>query len=30
MMVEIEVANRSGAELDLGAAANLIREVLDA
>jgi len=30
MMVEIEVANRSGAELDLGAAANLIREVLAA
>jgi probable rRNA maturation factor len=28
MMVEIEVANRSGAELDLGAAAYLIREVL--
>jgi probable rRNA maturation factor len=28
MMVEIEVANRSGAELDLGAAADLIREVL--
>jgi probable rRNA maturation factor len=28
MMVEIEVANRSGAELDLGAAAELIREVL--
>ena len=27
-MVEIEVANRSGAELDLGAAADLIREVL--
>ena len=30
MMVEIEVANRSGAELDLGAAAKLIREVLAA
>ncbi len=30
MMVEIEVANRSGAELDLGAAADLIREVLAA
>ena len=29
-MVEIEVANRSGAELDLGAAAKLIREVLAA
>jgi probable rRNA maturation factor len=29
-MVEIEVANRSGAELDLGAAAELIREVLAA
>jgi len=29
-MVEIEVANRSGAELDLGAAAGLIREVLAA
>jgi probable rRNA maturation factor len=28
MMVEIEVANRSGAKLDLGAAAGLIREVL--
>jgi len=28
MMVEIEVANRSGAELDLEAAAGLIREVL--
>jgi probable rRNA maturation factor len=28
MMVEIEVANRSGAKLDLGAAAYLIREVL--
>jgi probable rRNA maturation factor len=28
MMVQIEVANRSGAELDLGAAAKLIREVL--
>ena len=27
-MVEIEVANRSGAELDLGAAADLIRDVL--
>jgi probable rRNA maturation factor len=27
-MVEIEVDNRSGAELDLGAAADLIREVL--
>jgi len=27
-MVEIEVANRSGAELDLAAAADLIREVL--
>jgi probable rRNA maturation factor len=30
MMVEIEVANRSGAELDLGAAADLIRQVLAA
>jgi probable rRNA maturation factor len=30
MMVQIEVANRSGAELDLGAAAKLIREVLAA
>ena len=30
MMVEIEVANRSGTELDLGAAAKLIREVLAA
>jgi len=30
MMVEIEVANRSGAELDLVAAADLIREVLAA
>ena len=30
MMVEIEVANRSGAELDLGAAADLIHEVLAA
>ena len=30
MMVEIEVANRSGAELDLEAAAGLIREVLAA
>ena len=30
MMVEIEVANRSGAKLDLGAAADLIREVLAA
>jgi probable rRNA maturation factor len=30
MMVEIEVANRSGAELDLGAAAELIRRVLAA
>jgi probable rRNA maturation factor len=30
MMLEIEVANRSGAELDLGAAAELIREVLAA
>jgi probable rRNA maturation factor len=29
-MVEIEVANRSGAELDLGAAAELIREVIAA
>jgi probable rRNA maturation factor len=29
-MVEIEVANRSGAELDLGAAAEVIREVLAA
>ena len=29
-MVEIEVANRSGAELDLGAAAELVREVLAA
>jgi probable rRNA maturation factor len=29
-MVQIEVANRSGAELDLGAAAKLIREVLAA
>src|SRR5713226_5379885 len=29
-MVEIEVANRSGAVLDLGAAADLIREVLHA
>ena len=29
-MVEIEVANRSGAELDLEAAAGLIREVLAA
>lgn len=28
MMVEIEVANRSGAQLDLGAAADLIRKVL--
>ena len=28
MMVEIEVANRSGAELDLGAAAELIRDIL--
>ena len=30
MMVEIEVANRSGAELDLGAAKELIRRVLAA
>ena len=29
-MVEIEVANRSGAVLDLGAAAELIRAVLHA
>ena len=29
-MVEIEVANRSGAALDLGAAADVIREVLQA
>ncbi|MGZ8707482.1 MAG: rRNA maturation RNase YbeY [Gaiellaceae bacterium] len=29
-MVEIEVANRSGAVLDVGAAADLIREVLQA
>jgi probable rRNA maturation factor len=29
-MVEIEVANRSGAVLDLGVAADLIREVLQA
>jgi probable rRNA maturation factor len=29
-MVEIEVVNRSGAELDLGAASSLIREVLAA
>ena len=29
-MVEIEVANRSGARLDLGAARELIREVLEA
>jgi len=29
-MVEIEVANRSGTDLDLGAAAELIREVLQA
>ena len=28
MMVEIEVANRSGAELDLGAATELIRDIL--
>jgi probable rRNA maturation factor len=30
MMVEIEVANRSGNDLDLGAASDLIREVLQA
>ena len=29
-MVEIEVANRSGTRLDLGAARELIREVLEA
>ena len=29
-MVEIEVANRSGKDLDLGAASDLIREVLQA
>jgi probable rRNA maturation factor len=29
-MVEIEVANRSGAALDIGAAADVIREVLQA
>jgi probable rRNA maturation factor len=29
-MVEIEVANRSGEDLDFGAASNLIREVLQA
>jgi probable rRNA maturation factor len=30
MMVEIEVVNRSGNDLDLGAASDLIREVLQA